>query len=56
MDRKTWERIGRYAIRSSPWTITKAYVKGEATYLLWRNEQIIGGTYSTAEEAKERAR
>lgn len=52
----TWRPHGRYAIRYGPWTITKALVRGAATYLLWKGEQIIGGPYSTAEEAKERAR
>jgi hypothetical protein len=52
----TWRPHGRYAIRYGPWTITKGYVMGEAKYLLWRGEQIIGGPYSTAEEAKERAK
>lgn len=52
----TWQKASAYAIRHGPWTITKAYVMGEAVYMLWRNEQIIGGPYSTAEEAKERVR
>lgn len=52
----TWQKASPYAIRNGPWTITKAYVKGEARYLLWRDKGIVGGPYKTAEEAKERAR
>lgn len=52
----TWRAINRYAIRLGPWTITKAYVKGEARYLLWQGETIVSGPYGTAEEAKGRAR
>ncbi|SOY65620.1 hypothetical protein CBM2586_B10215 [Cupriavidus phytorum] len=52
----TWAPHGKYAIRSGPWTITKGYVKGEARYLLWRDKEIVGGPYDTADEAKGKAR
>lgn len=52
----TWRAISKYAIRNGPWTITKAYVRGEAKYMLWRDKEIVGGPYGTAEEAKRRAR
>lgn len=51
-----WARAGEYAIRAGPWTITKGYVMGVATYLLWRDKEIVGGPYKTAEEAKGEAR
>ena len=52
----TWERVGKYALQSGRWTISKGYVHGEAKYLLWQGNEIVGGPYGTAEEAKERAR
>ncbi|WP_198045310.1 hypothetical protein [Cupriavidus taiwanensis] len=52
----TWKPITRYAIRCGPWTITKGYVMGDAKYMLWKGETIVGGPYKTAEEAKERAK
>lgn len=51
----TWRPITKYAIRAGPWTITKAYVMGEARYMLWQGDRLISGPHRTADEAKERA-
>lgn len=52
----TWTPHGKYAIRAGPWTITKAYVKGRARYLLWHGDKVHSGPYDTADEAKGKAR
>ena len=49
-----WARRGSHSIQSGEWIISKARVRGEWIYTLWRNSERIDG-YWSANEAKKAA-
>lgn len=49
-----WQKIGQWAIRCAPWTISKAVVRGVPVYQLWNDKQpVTEGPIAKADTAAE---
>ncbi len=53
-NRRKWSPVGKYAMRSEPWQISKAYLDGCTLYQVWNDaEQGPLKTCNDFSEAKE---